>query len=59
MYYRIIRDCLRVREGDIMARFWASLIINKEKKFSETPRQLKVKVEKILIDEGYEDLIIY
>lgn len=42
-----------------MARFWASLIINKEKKFSETPRQLKVKVEKILIDEGYEDLIIY
>lgn len=38
-----------------MAQVFATLIINKRKKFSDVPPNLKDSVQKILSDKGYDN----
>ena len=42
----------------MIAMLWANQIMIGKKSFEEVPRLLKGKVKEILIDAGYEELIV-
>ena len=42
----------------MIAMLWANQIILGKKTYAEVPRLLKAKVKELLIDAGYEELII-
>lgn len=42
----------------MIAMLWANQIILGKKTFAEVPKLLKVKVKELLIDAGYEELIV-
>lgn len=48
-----------MKGGDDMylAMLWASEIITGNRTYDEVPAGLKKKVKKILVDQGFEDLI--
>ena len=42
----------------MIAMLWANQIILGKKIYAEVPRLLKAKVKELLIDAGYEELIV-
>ena len=42
----------------MIAQLWANQIILGNKTYAEVPRLLKAKVKELLIDAGYEELIV-
>ena len=42
----------------MIAMLWANQIILGKKTFAKVPKLLKVKVKELLIDAGYEELIV-
>lgn len=42
----------------MIAMLWANQIILGNKTFADVPRLLKAKVKELLIDAGYEELIV-
>ena len=42
----------------MIAMLWANQIILGKKTYAEVPRVLKAKVKELLIDAGYEELIV-
>ena len=42
----------------MIAMLWANQIMMGKKTYEEVPRLLKFKVREILIDSGYENLVI-
>ena len=49
----------QLKGGDDMyfARLWASEIIAGNRTYDEVPAGLKKKVKKILVEQGFEDLV--
>ena len=42
----------------MLAKLWAQQIISDRKTYAQVPKLLKEKVKEILIDSGYENLVI-
>ena len=42
----------------MIAMLWANQIILGKKTYAEVPRLLKAKVKELLIDAGYDELIV-
>lgn len=42
----------------MIAMLWANQIMIGKKSYEEVPRLLKAKVKEILVDAGYEELIV-
>ena len=42
----------------MIAMLWANQIMIGKKSYEEVPRLLKTKVKEILVDAGYEELIV-
>lgn len=42
----------------MIAMLWANQIILGKKTYADVPRLLKAKVKELLIDTGYEELIV-
>lgn len=42
----------------MMAMLWAQQIMLGKKEFKQVPRMLKTKVKEILIDSGFEELVV-
>ena len=42
----------------MIAMLWANQIILGKKTYADVPRLLKAKVKELLIDAGYEELIV-
>ena len=42
----------------MIAMLWANQIILGKKTYADVPRRLKAKVKELLIDAGYDELIV-
>lgn len=50
--------CLKLRRVFMIAMLWANQIVLGKKTYAEVPRLLKAKVKELLIDAGYEELVV-
>lgn len=57
--YKLLTYLLFGKGGtDMMAMLWAQQIMLGKKTYAQVPRLLKEQVKEILIDSGYEELVI-